>query len=158
MQNHIPGRGRFFAGGLLLLAACLGEPDEPDIVACHAFLDEYGPASGDTVTAAEGLRYIEVVPGTGTTAAAGHTVDVNYSGYLLNGSGFDSSCGASLFRVRLGAQAVIEGFDLGIRGMQPGGVRRVIIPPSLGYGAQQVGSIPPNSTLIFDLQLVGFVD
>jgi FKBP-type peptidyl-prolyl cis-trans isomerase FkpA len=158
MRNHIRGRSRVLAGGLLLLAACLGEPNEPDIVACHTFLEEYGPAPGDTVTAAQGLRYIEINPGTGTTAAAGHTVDVNYSGYLLNGSGFDSSCGASLFRVTLGAQAVIEGFDLGIRGMKPGGVRRVIIPPALGYGAQQVGSIPPNSTLVFDLQLVRFVD
>jgi FKBP-type peptidyl-prolyl cis-trans isomerase len=60
--------------------------------------------------------------------------------------------------VTLGASQVIPGFDLGIRGMKPGGVRRVIVPPALGYGNVANGPIPPNSTLIFDIQYVGLVD
>ena len=158
MQNHITGHSRFLIAALLTLAACLDDPAAPDTVDCDAFLLEYGPASGDTVTAAQDLRYIEVTPGTGAGAAAGRTVDVNYSGYLLNGTSFDTSCGTPVLRLTLGAQEVIEGFDLGIRGMTPGGVRRVIVPPALGYGNAQVGPIPPNSTLVFDIQLVGFVD
>lgn len=88
------------------------------------------------------------------------TVDVNYSGYLLSGTLFDSSCpaGIPVLRVALGGSQVIPGFDLGIRGMQPGGVRRVIIPPALGYGNVASGPIPANSTLVFDLQLVKLVE
>jgi len=86
-------------------------------------------------------------------------VDVNYSGYLLDGTPFDSSCPATatVFRLTLGASQVIPGFDLGIRGMKPNAIRRVIVPPALGYGNVANGPIPANSTLIFDLQLVRIV-
>ena len=157
MQNHITSFTRVLAVALCTLAAC-SDSDEPEEVACHDALLEFAPATGDTVDAAQGLQYIEITVGTGTAAAQGHTVDVNYSGYLLTGPQFDTSCGTPVFRLTLGAQEVIDGFDLGIRGMQPGGVRRVIIPPSLGYGNVQNGPIPPNSTLVFDIQLVGLVD
>lgn len=87
-------------------------------------------------------------------------VDVNYSGYLLSGLRFDTSCpvGIDVLRLTLGDGDVIGGFDLGIRGMKPGGVRRVIIPPELGYGNVPRGPIPPNSTLVFDIQLVQIVN
>ena len=147
----------------LLLAAALGilagcstdTPTGVEDIACHDFLLEYGAATGDTVTASQGLRYIEIEPGAGTEAAQGMTVDVNYSGYLLNGTLFGTSCSSSepVLRVTLGANQVIPGFDLGIRGMRPGGVRRIIVPPELGYGNVANGPIPANSTLVFDLQL-----
>ena len=152
----------FSAATLFLLATCGGgDPVGPSDVACNTFLLEYGAAPVDTVTAAQGLKYIEITTGTGTVATTGMTVDVNYSGYLAaNANRFDTSCaaGVPVLRVPLGSGAVIPGFDLGIRGMKPGGVRRVIVPPALGYGNVANGPIPANSTLVFDIELVGFVD
>ena len=151
------------ATAALLTLACGGSDlaSSPEDFACHDFLLQYGVAPGDTVTASQGLKYIEIVTGTGSSAALTNTVDVNYSGYLAsNNNRFDTSCqeGTPVLRVTLGASQVIPGFDLGIRGMKPGGVRRVIIPPALGYGGSANGPIPANSTLVFDIQLVGFVD
>jgi FKBP-type peptidyl-prolyl cis-trans isomerase len=141
---------------LLLLTAC-GDIASPTHVACDAFLLQFGPVSGDTIHAANGLAYIDIRVGAGAVAAAGTTVDVNYSGYLVNGTRFDTSCpgGRTVLRFRIGGSEMIAGMELGVVGMQPGGVRRLIIPPSLGYRDQPVGPIPPNSTLIFDVQLVG---
>jgi FKBP-type peptidyl-prolyl cis-trans isomerase len=151
----------FFAAALGLLASCgSSSPLGPSDVVCNDFLLTYGAAPTDTVTADQGLKYIEISPGSGTTAALGLTVDVNYSGYLVSGTRFDTSCGAGtpVLRVGLGAQQVIPGFDLGIRGMKPGGVRRVIVPPALGYGNVPNGPIPANSTLVFDIELIGIVE
>jgi FKBP-type peptidyl-prolyl cis-trans isomerase len=151
------------SAALLAFAAACGGSDltGPEDVACHAFLLQYGAAPADTVNASQGLKYIDVVVGSGSDAALTNTVDVNYSGYLAsNNNRFDTSCqeGTPVLRVTLGASQVIAGFDLGIRGMKPGGVRRVIIPPALGYGGVAQGPIPANSTLIFDIQYVGLVD
>ncbi len=143
-----------------ILTGCGSNPAGADDVACDDFLLQYGTAAGDTITTSEGLRYIDITAGSGTAAAQGMTVDVNYSGYLLSGTLFDTSCsaGVPVLRVTLGSGAVIPGFDLGIRGMLPGGVRRIIVPPALGYGNVPNGPIPANSTIVFDLDLVGFVD
>jgi len=148
------------AAALGILTGCGSDPAGAGDVACDDFLLQYGAAAGDTVTTEQGLRYIDVSPGSGTAAAQGTTVDVNYSGYLLNGTQFDTSCptDAPVFRVTLGASQVIPGFDLGIRGMRPDGVRRIIVPPALGYGNVPNGPIPANSTLVFDLQLVRLVE
>lgn len=148
------------AAALGILTGCGSDSAGVDDVACDDFLLQYGAAAGDTVTAQQGLKYIDISPGSGTAAAAGMTVDVNYSGYLINGTLFDTSCSAEapVFRLTLGAGQVIQGFDLGIRGMQPGGVRRIIVPPALGYGNVVNGPIPANSTLVFDLQLVRLVE
>ena len=150
------------SAALLALVACGGsDTTGPSDVACHAFLVQFSQATGDTVNGSQGLKYIEVVVGTGSDAALTNTVDVNYSGYLAsNNNRFDTSCdaGTPTLRVTLGASQVIPGFDLGIRGMKPGGVRRVIVPPALGYGGVANGPIPANSTLIFDIQYVGLVD
>ncbi len=98
----------------------------------------------------------EVKIGTGATATAGHEVAVNYIGKLSDGSTFDASANhGGAFTFTLGAGQVIKGWDQGVAGMKVGGERILVIPPSLGYGAQQVGPIPANSTLIFDVQLVG---
>jgi FKBP-type peptidyl-prolyl cis-trans isomerase len=93
--------------------------------------------------------------GTGATAATGDTVTVHYIGTLLNGTKFDSSYDRNQpFTFRIGAGEVIAGWDQGVPGMKVGGKRRLTIPPSLGYGNQQVGPIPPNSTLVFEIVLV----
>jgi len=98
----------------------------------------------------------ELIVGTGATAAVGDTVTVHYTGRLTNGTIFDSSVGATPIQFRLGANQVIPGFEQGIVGMKVGGSRRITIPPSLAYGSAGAGNgrIPPNATIIFDVQLV----
>jgi FKBP-type peptidyl-prolyl cis-trans isomerase len=97
----------------------------------------------------------DLVVGTGATAAAGDTVTVHYVGTLVNGTKFDSSYDRNQpFSFRIGAGEVIAGWEQGVPGMRVGGKRRLTIPPSLGYGSQATGSIPANSTLIFDIDLL----
>lgn len=98
----------------------------------------------------------DTIVGTGEEAKAGDTVTVNYVGMLPDGTVFDASKnhGTSGFTFPLGAGQVIKGWDLGVAGMKVGGTRRLIIPPAYGYGSQSAGSIPPNSTLIFDVELL----
>jgi len=98
----------------------------------------------------------DIKVGTGAQALAGTNVQVNYVGKLQDGTVFDQSSNYDgPFQFMLGAGQVIPGWEQGIQGMKVGGERVVIIPPSLGYGAQQVGPIPANSTLIFNVQLIG---
>jgi FKBP-type peptidyl-prolyl cis-trans isomerase FkpA len=103
-----------------------------------------------------GLQYIDVVAGTGGEARAGQNVTVHYTGWLTTGQQFDSSRDRNQpFAFRLGAGNVIQGWDQGVAGMRPGGQRRLIIPADLGYGARGAsGVIPPNATLIFDVELL----
>ena len=107
---------------------------------------------------------IDHVVGTGETAAAGHTVAVHYTGWLFDesapdqkGRKFDSSLDRnSVFRFPLGQGHVIAGWDQGVAGMKVGGKRTLVIPPELGYGARGAGGvIPPNATLVFDVELIG---
>jgi FKBP-type peptidyl-prolyl cis-trans isomerase len=95
------------------------------------------------------------VVGTGTEAKAGDSVTVQYVGMLTNGTVFDASAnhGTQGFTFNLGAGQVIKGWDEGVVGMKVGGKRELVIPASLGYGAQAVGSIPANSTLVFEVEL-----
>jgi FKBP-type peptidyl-prolyl cis-trans isomerase len=101
---------------------------------------------------------MDVREGTGPTATAGRIVTVSYTGWLYDptkpeskGAQFDSS---NNFSFQLGVGRVIAGWDQGVVGMKVGGQRRLVIPPNLGYGSQMVGSIPPNSTLVFDIMLL----
>jgi FKBP-type peptidyl-prolyl cis-trans isomerase FkpA len=98
----------------------------------------------------------DTVVGTGAEAKAGDTVTVQYVGSLTNGTIFDASKnhGTSGFSFALGAGQVIKGWDEGVAGMKVGGTRTLVIPASLGYGAQSVGSIPANSTLVFQVELI----
>jgi len=107
-------------------------------------------------TTPSGLIYEDVVVGTGATATAGHTVVVNYTGWLTNGTKFDSSKDRNEpFEFRLGAGQVIRGWDEGVAGMKEGGERKLTIPAELGYGARGAGGvIPPNAVLIFDVELI----
>ena len=93
--------------------------------------------------------------GTGTAAASGNTITVNYTGMLTDGKVFDSSQGREPLTVEIGTGKVIAGWDQGIIGMKVGGKRRLIIPPSLAYGEKGAGGvIPPNAVLIFDIDLL----
>ena len=101
---------------------------------------------------------MDIREGTGTTATAGRTITVSYTGWLYDptkpeskGAQFDSSMN---FSFQLGVGRVIAGWDQGVAGMKVGGQRRLVIPPNLGYGSQMIGSIPPNSTLVFDVTLL----
>lgn len=107
-------------------------------------------------TTASGLQIEELTVGTGATATAGQNVVVHYTGWLTNGSKFDSSKDRNdPFRFGLGQRQVIAGWDEGVQGMQVGGVRKLTIPPELGYGARGAGGvIPPNATLVFEVELL----
>jgi len=112
-------------------------------------------------TTPSGLEFEDTTIGTGATAASGQEVTVHYTGWLyqdgIQGKKFDSSKDRqSPFVFNLGAGMVIKGWDEGVAGMQVGGVRTLIIPPALGYGARGAGGvIPPNATLKFEVELLG---
>jgi peptidylprolyl isomerase len=112
--------------------------------------------TGQPTTTASGLQYWDIVVGTGATAAPGNTVKVHYSGFLTTGAKFDSSRDrGEPFSFPLGTGQVIKGWDEGVAGMKVGGQRQLRIPPQLGYGAAGAGGvIPPNATLIFDVELL----
>jgi FKBP-type peptidyl-prolyl cis-trans isomerase FkpA len=104
---------------------------------------------------------VDLVVGTGAEATNGALLTVDYAGWLYEegqpdskGRLFDTSVGRQPFVFRLGARQVIQGWDLGVPGMRVGGLRRLIIPPNLGYGSSGSGSIPPNATLIFEVELL----
>jgi peptidylprolyl isomerase len=113
--------------------------------------------TGTPTTTASGLQYWDIAAGSGPTAAPGNTVKVHYSGFLTNGQKFDSSRDrGEPFSFPLGAGQVIKGWDEGVAGMKVGGQRQLRIPPDLGYGSAGAnGVIPPNATLIFDVELLG---
>jgi FKBP-type peptidyl-prolyl cis-trans isomerase len=118
--------------------------------------EQAGP-EGKEVTTSSGLQYIDLKVGTDATAQAGQTVTVHYTGWLENGKKFDSSIDRGQpFSFPLGAGRVIKGWDEGVQGMKVGGKRKLIIPSNLGYGARGAGgAIPPNASLIFEVELLG---
>jgi len=120
-------------------------------------LDTTPPApTANAVTTASGLIYEDLQVGDGATAKTGDTVSVNYTGWLADGTKFDSSLDRGTpLEFTLGAGQVIPGWDEGVTGMNVNGTRLLVIPPELAYGAQGAGStIPPNATLTFEVQLI----
>jgi FKBP-type peptidyl-prolyl cis-trans isomerase len=97
----------------------------------------------------------DLVKGQGVEAVRGKTVEVHYTGWLTDGTRFDSSVGGAPFSFSLGAGEVIEGWDRGVAGMKVGGTRKLTLPPELGYGAAGAPpDIPPNATLVFEVELL----
>lgn len=118
-----------------------------------------GPSSGAPYS------QVDLRIGTGADAVAGKNVVVNYTGWLYDptkadgkGLQFDTSVGGTPLTFAVGSGGVIQGFDRGVTGMKVGGARRVIVPPSLGYGGARNGSIPPFATLVFEIELVEIVE
>jgi len=119
---------------------------------------------GDDVSGPSGPQELQITDlrvGTGDEAVAGSTVSVDYTGWLWDdgaaenkGTQFDTSVGRGPFTFVIGAGQVIAGWDQGVAGMREGGLRRLVIPSSLAYGAQGRGAIPPNATLIFEVDLL----
>ncbi|MBF2054823.1 MAG: FKBP-type peptidyl-prolyl cis-trans isomerase [Candidatus Sericytochromatia bacterium] len=112
-------------------------------------------ANANSQSVPAGLQIEDIKIGTGAEAMPGKDVDVHYTGTLTNGQKFDSSKDrGEPFTFSLGAGQVIQGWDKGVAGMKEGGVRKLTIPPELAYGNRQIGPIPANSTLIFEVELL----
>jgi FKBP-type peptidyl-prolyl cis-trans isomerase len=144
---------------LLVLSIALLAQTKKSAPAKAADKTPAGPTkvSGKPITTSTGLEYWEIKKGTGALAQAGKKVSVHYTGWLTDGKEFDSSRDVGEpIEFLLGKGQVIPGWDEGIAGMKVGGKRQLRIPPALGYGAQGFGSsIPPNATLVFDVELMG---
>ncbi|PIP29923.1 peptidylprolyl isomerase [Candidatus Jorgensenbacteria bacterium CG10_big_fil_rev_8_21_14_0_10_54_38] len=120
-------------------------------------MEQNNPNQGSEITLPDGLKINDLVVGAGAEAKVGQTVTVNYAGTLADGTKFDSSYDRSQpFSFSLGAGQVIKGWDEGVAGMKVGGKRQLTIPPELGYGSAGAGGglIPPNATLIFEVELL----
>ena len=149
---------------LLLLAAVAipactqkeGQPPAGQKVGAAPAAGTTAPAPGQTVTTPSGLKYQDLVVGNGAAPVPGKLVSVHYTGWLENGTKFESSRDSGHpIDFTIGAGQVIPGWDEGLMTMKVGGKRKLIIPPQLGYGAAGAGDkIPPNATLVFEVELV----
>jgi peptidylprolyl isomerase len=152
-------KGDAIAAGMPQNAPAVGQSAQTILAQANLLTQpETNPMSAEnTITTDSGLQYIDIVEGTGETPKKGQTVSVHYTGTLTNGDKFDSSRDRGQpFEFPLGAGRVIKGWDEGIASMKIGGQRQLIIPPELGYGARGAGGvIPPNATLLFDVELLG---
>jgi FKBP-type peptidyl-prolyl cis-trans isomerase len=153
----------FFGGSIL--NAFKGATNQPTDQAKPAQTETVSTASSATstkntmqnISKTQGLEIYDEVVGTGAEAKAGQNIQAHYVGTLVNGTKFDSSVDRGQpFEFTLGVGQVIQGWDVGIQGMKVGGKRKLVISPELGYGSRGAGSsIPPNATLIFEVQLIG---
>ena len=159
---------RLFAAAALALAfvACSGKTEEGTPLSDSTTTvtpQEQAPAGADTFempknlqATPSGLQYAIDQPGTGPKPQSGQTVTVHYTGWLTNGTKFDSSRDrGEPFSFAIGQGNVIQGWDEGVADMKVGEKRTLVIPPALGYGAEGQGPIPPNSTLVFKVELLG---
>ena len=170
MQSRVMLRVLLAAGAATLVAACGedGLPPTPVVTPVPAATPVACPSQSpgttsdsfsETVTlttAADGLETGDVKAGTGAVVKSGESLSVQYTGWLQDGTVFDSSrsAGRQPFTFTIGAGNVIKGWDEGLIGMKVGGKRRLVIPPSLAYGATAQGCIPANATLEFDVQVL----
>lgn len=121
----------------------------------YLIVNRNSSSGGTEVVTPSGLKYTDVAEGTGATTQNGQMLTVHYTGTLQNGTKFDSSLDRGRpYQFRLGSGSVIKGWDEGLLGMKVGGKRKLVIPAALGYGARGTPNIPPNSTLLFDIELI----
>ncbi len=141
-----------FLGASLMLCLACSESD-----ANSQDKDKKEKKEEKVITTKSGLKYVELKEGTGDEAKAGQIVEVHYTGWLKDGTKFDSSKDRNEpFKFPLGAGRVIKGWDEGVAGMKVGGKRKLIIPPELGYGKRGAGNaIPPDAELTFEVELLG---
>ena len=143
------------ASGTRSSASAANTTQQQATAAAQAAKNATAPAPVGTKTAT-GLQYVDTMVGTGAQPKTGQTVTVHYTGYLDNGTVFDSSVKRGQpFEFKIGTGQVIKGWDEGLATMKVGGKRRLIIPPELAYGAVANGPIPANSRLTFDVELLG---
>ncbi len=140
----------------VVLTAVTAAPDAALAAETDPKKEEAPVAAETTVTTPSGLKYVDLVTGDGVEATKDAFVEVHYTGWLENGTKFDSSLDRGRpFGFILGAGRVIQGWDEGVVGMRVGGRRKLIIPPSIGYGERGAGGvIPPNATLVFEVDLI----
>jgi len=147
-----------FAASLMILSSLAAGPalaqDKPTEKKERPAMEK---PEGKEVVTSSGLKYVDQKTGEGDEAKTGDVVTVHYTGWLTDGKKFDSSLDRNQpFTFKLGAGQVIEGWDKGVAGMKVGGKRKLTIPPGLAYGNRAVGGvIPPNSTLVFEVELLG---
>lgn len=146
----------WFVGALVALTAvaCVEGTTPPPDIATTTFAPALNVHLASMTKTASGLYYQDSVTTAGVVAATGDSVTVQYTLWLPNGSLLETSVGGPPLPFRLGRAQVIPGWDEGITGMRIGGIRKLVIPPSLAYGDQASAEIPANSILVFNVQLV----
>jgi FKBP-type peptidyl-prolyl cis-trans isomerase len=140
---------------LLILSGCSIAPNNTEGLSSSQPNADQAVQGAQNMSQATELKIEDTVVGNGDEAVAGKQVTVHYTGTLTNGTKFDSSLDRGQpFTFTLGAGEVIQGWDEGVAGMKVGGKRKLTIPPDMGYGPMAIGTIPANSTLLFDVELL----
>jgi FKBP-type peptidyl-prolyl cis-trans isomerase FkpA len=144
---------RWLVLALIGTGACTENTTAPTIEST-SFAAALGVNLAASTKTASGVYYRDISIGTGATVSNGQLLSVRYTGWLANGTQFDSNVAGNAFPFHLGGGEVIDGWDLGIPGMKVGGQRQLIIPSELGYGPTGNGAIPGNAILVFNVQVV----
>ena len=165
MTDRIRGRPALLAAAAWLAIAC-GGPDaeggsaaetdaSAEVVMDTEFADELDVDLEQMTRTESGLYYEDLEPGSGLASREGHVLETHYTGWLTTGEQFGTSREGSPYSFQLGRHQVPRGFEEGVTGMRIGGVRRLVVPPALGYGARgQPPTIPPSATLVYEIELL----